>query len=319
MLDLSIIIPTHNNLEVLKRCIETWNILIKIKYELIIIEDGCSDGTAEWLGSIADGNRIRWFHENDVFEVLCDIKGMSEARGRYVLIWQDDMFLLKPWLVTEALDILDTWQDIGILGLMRGNHYRPFSFRPKSQDQFYSPAHKPLSTNGGFFSAHEVDACVRPWFVRKSCIEKHGGLDESFAPLHWDEIDFHFRLRAAGWKVAVLPYEILKAYNHLGSATTSKLESNWHHGIFLKNGLKFHDRWSNYILQTHNRKRKKWRRISATIICPGFKEYFNWLLRKEIVQRLTITHAKIIIKSSWRLFLSTLKSIYSNKSSQKAG
>src|SRR3989304_5323738 len=69
----------------------------------------------------------------------------------------------------------------------------------------------------------EVDSVIRPWIVRRECIDRVGPLDEVFVPTEWDEVDLGFRLRAAGWKVATCGYERLGGYQHLGSSTLGAL------------------------------------------------------------------------------------------------
>jgi GT2 family glycosyltransferase len=272
-IDLSVVIPTHNNLPILKQCLISWDLVHDVNYELIVIEDGCSDGTAEWLATVADGERLRWFHEDDVWETLSDIRGMQEARGRYVLIWQDDMHITGDWFVAEMLANLERWQEVGAWGLMRGISFRPLTYRPQSWSELYDPVHRHSSTYGSFFFLQEVDACVRPWVVRKECIAQHGVLDEAFAPLHWDEVDYHFRLRSEGWKVAVLSYVNLGGFVHLGGTTTSKLDKDWNRELVFKNGLRFRDRWADYIERTYRRKRRRWRRAWSDPWPRGLRYY----------------------------------------------
>src|SRR6476660_3517623 len=109
----SVIIPTHNNLALLKRCLAGWRDHTDGQsVEIVVIEDGCTDGTAEFLEEQAEtpwGRRhLRYFHENDVHELRCDNRGFREAKGELLLVWHDDMFLHVPWLLTELDQTLRT-------------------------------------------------------------------------------------------------------------------------------------------------------------------------------------------------------------------
>src|SRR5262249_54815758 len=78
--ELSVIIPTYNNRKVLERCLDSWERFASDQpVELIVIEDGCKDGTAEWLqvrAQTAWGRRfLRWVHEDDVNQVRCNNRG----------------------------------------------------------------------------------------------------------------------------------------------------------------------------------------------------------------------------------------------------
>ena len=51
---LSVVIPTFNNLEVLKKCLESWQTFASDQpVEIVVIEDGCSDGTPGYLRTLA--------------------------------------------------------------------------------------------------------------------------------------------------------------------------------------------------------------------------------------------------------------------------
>jgi GT2 family glycosyltransferase len=244
---LSVVIPSHDNLELLKRCVSSWKSLMDLPTELVIIEDGCTDSTAEWLASIADGERIRWFHEDDVFETLADNRGMSEARGEYILIWQDDMFLRDPAVIRSALELLDENAEVAVVGLMRGMIYRPFKYTPQSYEELYDPVHARIPVYGSPWRAREVHACVRPWIVRRECIEAHGLFDPIYAPFNWDEADLHMRLRVEGWRVATIPGERMNGYFHQASSSTSKHRIDWFNGIVFKNGMVFYERWRDHL------------------------------------------------------------------------
>jgi len=105
----------------------------------------------------------------------------------------------------------------------------------------------------------EVDSIIRPWVIRRECLERVGLLDEAFVPTEWDEADLAFRVRQAGWKVATCGYERLGAYYHLGSSTLGTL-SDAHKARVLQNGRLFHARWDPEILRSHARQRTTWAR-----------------------------------------------------------
>jgi len=85
-----------------------------------------------------------------------------------------------------------------------------------------------------------------------------GLLDEAFVPTGWDEADLAFRIREAGWKVAVHGYERLGAFKHLGSTTFTKYSLNLERD--LNNGRLFYGRWDDAIRRGSARARRRWRR-----------------------------------------------------------
>src|SRR5437868_9282195 len=121
---LSVVIPTFNNEAVLRRAVDGWRRFGGDRIELVVIEDGCRDGTAAYLEEIAGTpwgrKQLRWVHEDDAHELRCTNRGAALARAPLVAAWQDDMFLQAAWFVPEVLAQFDAYPDLGMLTLSRG-------------------------------------------------------------------------------------------------------------------------------------------------------------------------------------------------------
>lgn len=264
---LSVVIPTFNNEAILRRSIESWRTHAADQpVELLVVEDGCRDGTQKFLedASATDWGRrhLRWIHLDDAHELRCTNAGFAAARGSLLAAWQDDMFLRAGWLVPELIRLFHRCPEIGLLGLSRGLNMYPVE-EPIARWEDLLDWRRLQSTIGSFpwnwLRVQEVDALVRPWVIRRECLERVGALDEAFVPTEWDEADLAFRIRAAGWKVATCGYERLGAYHHLGSSTVGVL-SDAYKARVLKNGRLFHERWDAEIRRTHARRRAAWTR-----------------------------------------------------------
>ena len=274
---LSVIIPTFNNLEVLKRCLTSWEKLASDQpVELVVIEDGCKDGTADYLREVEKtpwGRKfLRWFHEDDVNQVKCNNRGFKEARAPLFLVWDDDMFLEVDWLVPELLETFDVYPEIGLLSLIRGLNLFPLKYPIERWEDLHDPGHMVTTIGEGplnWLRLAEVDIVIRPWVVRRACIEKVGPLDEAFCPIEWDEADLACRIRAADWRVTTHCYERLGAFTHLGSSTLGKMPSAKHKAMVLPNGKLFHDRWAETVRRQHPRPRAWWWRRVQRSSLPG--------------------------------------------------
>ena len=196
-----------------------------------MIEDGCRDGTRAFLDSESQsawGQRhLRFIHMDDAHELRCTNAGLSAARAPLMMAWQDDMFVTADWLVPELLAIFRVHEDIGLMSLSRGLDHYPLD-EPIARWEDLVDWRRLRSTigpaPGNWFRVQEVDAVIRPWIVRRACVERVGMLDEAFVPTEWDEADLACRIREAGWKVATCGYERLGGYEHLGSSTLGELE-----------------------------------------------------------------------------------------------
>jgi GT2 family glycosyltransferase len=264
---LSIVIPTFNNEAMIRRAVASWRETATVyAVELIVVEDGCRDGTRAFLDEESEttwGRRhLRWMHMDDVHELRCTNAGIAAARAPLIMAWQDDMFVRGDWLVPELLRVFRRHPDIGLMSLSRGLDHHPVD-EPIARWDDLVDWRRLRSTIGPFFwnwfRIQEVDTVIRPWIVRRACIERVGTLDEAFVPTEWDEADLAFRIRRAGWKVATCGYERLRGYEHLGSRTLGALSDKYRQRV-LENGRLFHDRWGAAIGREHNRSRRSWRR-----------------------------------------------------------
>lgn len=267
-IQLSVIIATHNNLPVLKQALESWRTFAAGQpVELIVVEDGCTDGTPEYLAQLLasgwGGPALRVAHEEDAHELVCTNRGFREARGALVLSWHDDMFLRAGWFVPELLATFRAYPEIGLLSLSRGLLYHPLDAPVRSWEDTVD-WRRMESTLGpaplNWLRLHEVDGVMRPWVVRRECIDRVGPLDEAFRPTEWDESDLCYRIRQAGWKVATHGYERDGAYVHQLSTTYARTPSQRRMEIGFRNGSLFYSRWADTIRAEEGRTRASWLR-----------------------------------------------------------
>ncbi len=151
---LSVIIPTFNNLKVLERCLDSWERFGRDQpIELMVIEDGCNDGTADYLRGREQtpwGRRVlHWVHENDVNQLKCNNRGFEKARAPLFLVWDDDMFLGVRWFVPELLRTFRAYPDIGLLSLIRGLNVFPLKHPIKRWEDLHNRENMVASIDQG--------------------------------------------------------------------------------------------------------------------------------------------------------------------------
>jgi glycosyltransferase involved in cell wall biosynthesis len=95
LIELSIIIPTYNRLWALPRAIESCR-KTRGTHEIIVIDDGSTDGTWDWLRRQSDVVGVRTDNWGKDWAVN---KGFSLARGMYVRFLDSD-----DWLEADAND-----------------------------------------------------------------------------------------------------------------------------------------------------------------------------------------------------------------------
>ena len=103
---ISIIVPVYNRKNTLNRCVESIVAQTYTEWELLLINDGSTDGSAEICNEWQDrDNRIRVFHKNNGGVSSSRNLGLREARGELVMFCDSDDSTEKNW----CRDLLDVY------------------------------------------------------------------------------------------------------------------------------------------------------------------------------------------------------------------
>jgi glycosyltransferase involved in cell wall biosynthesis len=97
MTDVSIIIPTYNRLWSLPKAIDSCKDTL-LNIEIIVIDDGSTDGTAEWLAQQPKLTVITQYNQGKDWAVNA---GMAIAKGKYIRFLDSD-----DWLLPRSTDEL---------------------------------------------------------------------------------------------------------------------------------------------------------------------------------------------------------------------
>lgn len=94
----SVVVCTYNRLEYLQKCLASLLALDFLDYEIIIVDDGSSDGTREFLDTLKN-EKVRVIHN----EKNCGIsasknRGIAESKSEIVAFTDDDCEVEMPWL-----------------------------------------------------------------------------------------------------------------------------------------------------------------------------------------------------------------------------
>ncbi|MFZ2900382.1 MAG: glycosyltransferase family 2 protein [Saprospiraceae bacterium] len=106
--DVSVIIPTFNRLWCLPRAIDSCR-NTKCKTEIIVVDDGSTDGTWEWLQSQSD--IIPLFQKNQG-QTWAVNRGVEHATGRYIRFLDSDDFLCQGTIDRQYETAVETGADI---------------------------------------------------------------------------------------------------------------------------------------------------------------------------------------------------------------
>lgn len=117
----SVIIPTYNRRGYILETLESVWAQTYPDYEVLVVDDGSTDGTAELLEPYAQAGRLRYISQANQGASAARNHGIRLARGRYLAFLDSDDLCLPERLEKQAA-CLDAHPEIGLVH----SHYAKF-------------------------------------------------------------------------------------------------------------------------------------------------------------------------------------------------
>jgi O-antigen biosynthesis protein len=189
----SIVIPTYNHCDdLLKPCIES---VIRnsdmSQIELIIVANGCTDNTKEYVENINHNVKLIWINDPIGYTKAINI-GIQQATGEYVLLLNNDAQVLDYWHKNQWLDVLT----------------QPFLTDDKM-----------AITGTNRYREHEINKDFLIFFcvlIKQTVFKQIGLLDEIFSPGYGEDIDFCIRVENSGLKWQCVDITTIQDGRHIG-------------------------------------------------------------------------------------------------------
>ena len=98
----SIVIPVYNAMPFIKKCLESARNQSLEDLEIIVVNDGSTDGSEAYLDEVAElDSRIEVIHKDNAGVSSARNVGIAKARGEFVFFCDSD-----DWMEPNALEIL---------------------------------------------------------------------------------------------------------------------------------------------------------------------------------------------------------------------
>ncbi|HMP42287.1 MAG TPA: glycosyltransferase [Roseiflexaceae bacterium] len=200
----AIIIRTWNGLAVTQACLESLRSTTQaVDYRIIVVDNGSSDGSAEWLAAQPDITLIA--NRENVGYTRGNNQGFALVPDDHdVLLLNNDTLFVHPHWLAHMRDVAHSHPQHGVVGclLLHGDGRLQHAGAAMPTDTFWG-----YQIGGGeryigqYPGVREVEsitgACM---YIRADLRMAIGGLDEDFFS-YYEDTDYCLRARAAGYKV----------------------------------------------------------------------------------------------------------------------
>lgn len=239
----SIVILTHNQLPLTCKCLESIREHTQ-DYELIVVDNGSTDGTVTYLKTQTDVI-VHENKENLGFAKGCN-QGIELSKGENILFLNNDTIVTEHWL-DNMLRVLYENDRVGMVGPVTnyssGHQIIPVTYTQLDEIDAFARNH--CEENAGCYTdvRRLVGFCL---LARRSLLEEIGYFDERYGLGNYEDDDLCLRALHAGYLLRVVNDSFI---HHIGHATMHNLQDLNLAMLLQRNKEQATEKWGNDIHQ----------------------------------------------------------------------
>jgi len=216
----SIVIPTLNGKELLKRFLPSVMTAAKAyqgESEVIIVDDGGTDGSDELIKSEFAGVRLIRLEETRGFAGVCN-EGFRACRNQIVILLNNDVLVDRDFIAP----LVAHFENEEVFGVRSGLRLLDSNVSQEDLERFSIG----LEFKRGFIELPMFKQAVTrvpndifllggtsAAFDREKLF-KLGGFDELFNPFYWEDADLSYRAWKRGWRILHEPKSLVYHQTH---------------------------------------------------------------------------------------------------------
>jgi len=238
----SIIIPVFNNLSLTRQCLESIEENTDAPHEIIVVDNGSSDGTRDYLHGLEARGAVRVITNRlNLGFAKASNQGAQAARGEYLVFLNNDTIVQPGWL-REMVTVAQKDEKIGTVGAKllypdESIQHAGVVFTDSKLVyhiyKYYDRDHPAVNKEREFQAV--TAACM---LIKKDLFFKAGAFPESYRN-GFEDVDLCFTLREQGYKNVYTPRAVVY---HLESKTPGRNDRD------RENSQIFRSRWYDKIL-----------------------------------------------------------------------
>lgn len=201
-MNVDIVIPVFNQLHYTKKCIEGVLQTVKVDGRIIIVDNGSTDGTAEYLASIPGIEVID--NKYNLGVAVAWNQGVRAGEAEWVVLLNNDVILTEAWLEGLIGFATDERIDVVSPAIREGECNYDIAEYSRSFVRLMGNVARRGIAEGICFMVH------------RRVFEAIGLFDEKFRIGQFEDTDFFRRANAAGFKLGITGLSFI---HHFGSVT----------------------------------------------------------------------------------------------------
>ena len=195
----SVVIPTYNRRPILEKCLlalERQTPCPELEsYEVMVIDDGSTDGTPEWLREASERfPHVRLIEQAHGGPAEGRNRGVDHARGDVIVFIDSDLVVTDSFLSCHALALQRSWTKRGDrLCFTYGAVINTANFEAPTEER-----HKLRDLSWAYFATGNVA-------IDRDVLERSGLFDTGFRLYGWEDLELGERLRQMGVELIKCP------------------------------------------------------------------------------------------------------------------
>ena len=195
----SVVIPTYNRRPILEKCLlalERQQACREIdRYEVVVVDDGSTDGTPDWLRGAAERfPHVRLIEQSHGGPAEGRNRGVDHAYGDVIVFIDSDLVVTESFLSCHASSLVRSWEARGDrLCFTYGAVVNTANFEQPTAER-----HKLRDLSWAYFATGNVA-------IAKEVLQRAGLFDTGFRLYGWEDLELGERLRRMGVQLIKCP------------------------------------------------------------------------------------------------------------------
>ena len=195
----SVVIPTYNRWPILEKCLlaleQQQACPLIDRYEVVVVDDGSTDGTPDWLRQNATRfPHVRLIEQSHGGPAEGRNRGVDHAQGDVIVFIDSDLVVTDSFLSCHAGSLVSSWAERGDrLCFTYGAVVNTANFEQPTAER-----HKLRDLSWAYFATGNVA-------IDKEVLQRAGLFDTGFRLYGWEDLELGERLRRMGVKLIKCP------------------------------------------------------------------------------------------------------------------